>query len=235
MYPAGIHVPRPHTHIPLRETEIISCGRFQEGFLLLQEHRRVAKAQWSFSWRLTGESHFFMTLVWKLGDLLKKDWPTWHLPFGDKWDAWDKQAVSHTLASWSKCEPGWKRLGANLSFTNDSCMKLHNIYLAVFSWLIAAGVQVCAQNSMWERCWHGCQEKPCRLFTLLQAGLSPAVTYNTPSFLVFPLQPITQFISLKHGYPESPVSHVPPCWKNPTRLSSGKHTSVTKEKTVSSF
>lgn len=38
-------VPRPHTHIPLRQTEVISCGRFQKGFLLLREHRRVAKAQ----------------------------------------------------------------------------------------------------------------------------------------------------------------------------------------------
>lgn len=44
MCPAGIHVPRAHTHILPSETEIISCGRFQKGFLLFWEHRRVAKA-----------------------------------------------------------------------------------------------------------------------------------------------------------------------------------------------
>lgn len=79
----------------------------------------------------------------------------------------------------------------------------------------------------------GDREKSCRLFIQSQAELSPAVTYNTPSSLVFPLQPIIHFISLKHGYPEPPVSHV--LLEKSKRLSSGKHTSVTKEKSVSSF
>lgn len=34
---------------------------------------------------------------------------------------------------------------------------------------------------------------------------------------------------------EFPINHAPHCWKNPTHLSAGKHTPVTKEKTVSSF
>lgn len=93
----------------------------------------------------------------------------------------------------------------------------------------------CVLKNLWERCWHWGREKPCRLFTRLQGwAISYCVSANPVSLSSLSNLSLILFLwNMAIG--ESPINHVPYCWKNPTRLSAGKHTSATKEKTVSSF